>query len=555
MLPLSQLPLHTVQYPWEPPLFSLSQVRTSAFVPVDIWHAAGQSNTNETPDRVDSPDLGEYCPRPSQVKADIQRMCAPQPMQPIPGPAIVPAPVPAPVRAAAAPNAEEHSDASQLFAPDHSVQWADLPQLPRHAPAVILSPRYPLAAAAVGGGGGGGGSIFIDVEARCKHYRLVISNRLCAYMTNACEELHLPAMVDAFSHAKYTFETNSKDLAVVRADSLLSYTKWIDHAFWVARKFFSDTFFPDPKERMQLTRSFFIISMHLYFASGGESRRLAPTSHVTGDGNSIMYPQRRSDKRPQYTDNNLPTSMVPGKKYIVAARCVFWPDDVSIQDLWDHDACALLALVPELSGAVTVASGQRLDERPFKQLLYTSTYWPALTVRGQVCVLIDECVRKMCTFNNLFYNATVGTVKIGLSPWWPVVEAEVDAKRKRRKAESSSSAAAAAATVAPGAYPFAFNRCRRRDGREFWLTPFVKWNDTTKKADIPKMLKDQLDQQSEAQRVAVSASKRLEALYPHLYMPTPQRMQTLAYYSNSLNVDLEEITRTKVALLSQILGL
>ena len=245
--------------------------------------------------------------------------------------------------------------------------------------------------------------------------------------------------------------------------------------------------------------------------------------------------------------------MPPNSKFDVSAMPVYWPSEVRIHDLWDHDICAIFALVPEFMAAVTIRPTEAAvrDAYPFRRLLFKSSYWPAVIAGGaDICVPIDECIRKMCSISSLYFDPSTYEIKNCLATYWPVLvgrqehQKQLQVVKKRREAVRRGTAQAqASASAPPNEHPYAFNRCRRSDGSAFWLTPYIKFNDIQTKTAIPKTLSAQL----EAQAQAVGSTPpiicpevcptRLASLYPHLYMDPADRVTVLARQSLATHTD------------------
>lgn len=355
-------------------------------------------------------------------------------------------------------------------------------------------------------------------------------------MTNLDNEALITKMFNSFASVPYDFDHGLESRARVTQQDLHEQPQWIDHAFWVARQFFQ------PSDAAQI-RSFFIISMRLFFACGGFSNRLAPTSRFN-DGR-ITTGHRPGPRESYATIGRLPTSMPPSTSFHFGATTSGWPAGVRICDLWDHDICALFVLLPHLVTAVVMddPAGAHRGASDFRKFLYTHTYWPALKVGDrEVCVLIDECVRKICTFQGLSYDQSSYSVKVLTTPYWPVVVSPAERNKQlaaaRKKAKAS--AAPGAGPSENHAHPYAFNRCRRADGSAFWLTPYIKWNDTETKTAMPKIIQGQLQSQTREQQATIYGSHdagTLSRLYPCIYMEPARRAVSLARHSATILVD------------------
>lgn len=390
----------------------------------------------------------------------------------------------------------------------------------------------------------GGHSEISNVSRRnlivCDSYRSILASADCLYMSNINDRAHIATMQRAFESITYEFSHDVPARARISKASFASEPKWVDHAFWVARHFFTVEQFPDTETRIDLVRSFFIISMRLFWVEGGFSNRLAPTLQYNGASGDITSGARpAAASRATYANiGHLPTSMPPLTTFRIGASAAFWPASVGIQDLWEHDICALFVLVPELVTAVVMSTGQHQNAAAFRQLLHANTYWPAVCVGNEICVVIDECVRKICAIQLLSYDEASFQVKTLTTPYWPVA---VAGQRKR---------ATKAAAAAPE-FPFPFNRCRRTDASEFWLTPFVKWNETQTRTAFPSKLRAELDSQTHEQKTKIAEARdpgQLATMYPHLYMNAARRVLTLARYSNTIQVDtVGEAMRHKCA--------
>jgi hypothetical protein len=371
----------------------------------------------------------------------------------------------------------------------------------------------------------------------CDNYRTILASADCLYMSNIGDHSNIALMQHAFQSVTYDFNHDVKERAVVVHSGLLLDPKWIDHAFWVAAHFFTPARFPDFTTRADLVRSFFIVSMRLFWIDGGQSHRLTPTPNfkpatgiITPDGGGAAAAPGGGDasKRRIYSKIGfLPTTMPAATRFSIGAEAVYWPSDVRIQDLWDHDICALFALVPELVTAIVMCPDQHTNAAPFRRLLYASTYWPAVRVGNEVCVLIDECVRKIYATQLLTYDETKFEVKLLTTPYWPVVAAAAKPPRRTAAAKASS-------------FPYAFNRCRRTDGSEFWLTPFVRWNETETRSAFPTKLNGEIANQTPAQKTKIEDARdpaSLAEMYPLLYTSSARRVLVLARHSNTIKID------------------
>lgn len=382
---------------------------------------------------------------------------------------------------------------------------------------------------------------------QCAAYRSYLASSDCLYMTNVTDPLAIAHMQSAFAANLYDFDHTVESRARVTAAAIAAEPKWVDHAFWVARNFFTEARCPSFSTRAEFVRAFFIISMRLFFVEGGLSRRLAATPNFSSITHNITTAEREPNSRATYADiGNLPTSMPPKTQFCIGVGSASWPEGVRIGDLWDHDICALFVLVPELVTAIVMSPGQHANTSPFRHLLYTNTYWPAVRHANLACVLIDECVRKICKFQTLAYDAQTHSVDTLTTPYWPVVP--VPRQKRAGRAEAGSTARG---------HPYAFNRCRRLDGSEFWLTPFAKWNDTQTKPQLPKLLGQQLAKQTQQERAHINEQfgpAELAQLYPHLYMSSTLRVHTLARYSNTVQVDaVGEFMQHKSSVVNQYL--
>jgi len=380
------------------------------------------------------------------------------------------------------------------------------------------------------------------LHAQCNAYRSILASLDCLYMTNVSDHVIIDQMQRAFDAELYDFDHTLSARARVIAASIANEQHWIDHAFWVTRHFFTERRFPVPSVRADMVRSFFIISMRLFFVEGGVSHRLNPTPHFNAATGTIQT-VRRTQKLKNYKDIGfLPTSMAATTRFRIGAATVDWPAQVAIDDLWEHDICALFVLVPEMVTAVVMEPGQHTNAAEFRRLLNNKTFWPAVRVGDELCVLVDECVRKIVKFQTLSYNGTTYGIDTLTTPYWPIVTAgaEPGRKKKRTRARRQADDDDDDEEEVPVNYPYAFNRCRRSDGSEFWLTPFAKWNVTETRTAFPTLLQRQLREQTPQQAAEINTSferSELGRLYPHLYMSSTHRVNTLARYSSTAHVD------------------
>jgi hypothetical protein len=391
-----------------------------------------------------------------------------------------------------------------------------------------------------------------QAQARCAAYRALLASPDCLYFTNVDDGQCVAQMMSAFACIDYDFDHSVSARKRIDLRSLATEPKWIDHAFWIARHFFTADRFPVAEDRWQLVRSFFIISMRLYLIESGVSCRLRATPHF--DHGILATPQRDADSKPSFEKLGfLPISMPASTRFSIGAQTVNWPAGVRIGDLWEHDICALFVLVPELVTAFVMLPHQHATAAPFRRMLFANCYWPAIKVADNVAVLVDECVRKMCTLQALYFDQATYSVESYATPYWPVIvpkdehkkrlaqirkQRELSKKRRRPGDDDDDDTSAAAGRVP--AQEFAFNRCRRADGSEFWLTPYVRWNDNQGKTAIPKILAEDFSRQSLQQRTAIhfaSNAQDLARLYPSLYADPANRAKTLARYSNTVQVD------------------
>jgi hypothetical protein len=374
-------------------------------------------------------------------------------------------------------------------------------------------------------------------------------------------------MESAFGSIEYDFDHSVASRHRVDYRALTAEPKWIDHAFWVARHFFSADRVDNPTDRLSLIRAFFIISMRLYLIEGGFSRRLSCTRHFSR--NTILTPSRdEGGPRPSYEKLGfLPISMPASTRFSIGAETLRWPLNVRIGDLWEHDVCALFVLVPELVTAIVMQQNQHATASPFRRLLYSETYWPAVKFMDQVVVLVDECVRKICALQVLYFEEATYAVKSFGSPYWPVVVPPDEHKKQlarirklretSRKRQRSSGDASDEKSISGDAVEqqFAFNRCRRTDGSPFWLTAFVRWNDSASKSAIPKVLGAEINRQTAQQATAIapwSNPQDAAKMYPSLYAEPVHRVRALARYSNTIQVDaMGEYMRYKSSILKE----
>lgn len=402
---------------------------------------------------------------------------------------------------------------------------------------------------------------------KCAAYRAMLASPDCMYMANFEDLQCVAQMESAFSSIEYEFDHSVASRFRIDCRSFTAEPKWIDHAFWVARHFFSTERVENPTDRLNLIRSFFIISMRLYLIEGGFSRRLSSTQHFSRS--TITTPPRdERGPRPSYEKLGcLPISMPASTRFSLGAETLTWPLGVRVGDLWEHDACALFVLVPELITAVLMKPNQHATAPPFRRLLYSATYWPAVKIGDQLVVLVDECVRKICALQVLYFDEASYSVKSFATPYWPVIVPPDEHKKQlarirklretslKRQRHGDDVDEEKSADARPVAQQYAFNRCRRTDGAAFWLTPYVRWNDTPSKVAVPKVLAKEIEKQSDTQRDAIhnwSNPQDAAKMYPSLYAEPAQRARALARYSNTIQVDaMGEYMRYKSSILKE----
>lgn len=457
---------------------------------------------------------------------------------------------------------------------------------------------------------------------RLAQIRAMLGSHDANFMTHIGDTALVASMVEAFAAMPYDARVVHAGLqqTPVNGDTLRCEQRWIDHAFWVARQFFTEQLFPNGVH-LRLTQAFFILSLRLYLGKDGLSSRLiatnAPLIRDTGSGAFTVHTRARppSSKRALYHRNNfLPISMPADTQLELSALPVHWPASVQIDDLWEHDICAILALSPEFSAGVSVVRPNQPAihaAQPYLKLLYTTTYWPAVVtattndaIASQrlptMCVLVDECIRKLCALRSMIYDPATYEITNRTNPYWPTEEAlpvvgDEDAprrpkprvscfrrkdqgglqddggerrKRQRRLDESSDGDEGAEAAEAAPQRPvqrasharrWAFNSCRRSDGREFWMQPFAKFRDTSRNANIPPRLAAELKAQVAEGYGQGKVPQRYDAdslavLYPELYMDSGERLFVLRRASAPLRLDLVgEVLRLKTAHFEEML--
>ena len=450
---------------------------------------------------------------------------------------------------------------------------------------------------------------------RLTQIRAMLGSHESNFMTHIGDPAIVASMVDAFAASPYNARVVHAELqqTPVNGDALRGEPRWIDHAFWVARQFFTEQLFPNGVH-LQLTQAFFILSLRLYLGKDGLSSRLiATTAAVARDAGSSAYtvrtrPRPQNGKRALYHRNNyLPISMPADTEFELSALPVQWPAAVRVDDLWEHDMCAILTLSPEFSAGMSVVRPNQPAihaAQPYMKLLYTSTYWPAvatatsndaMAVQQQppsVCVLVDECVRKLCTMRSMVYDALTYEISNRTNAYWPTEEAppaapedadrrrpkqrvscfrrkdqgglqDASERRVRRRLDASTddegAEAAApgaprrAANQAPQARRWAFNSCRRTDGREFWMQPFAKFRDTSRNANPPPRIAAELNAQAAEGYGQGRVPQRHDAdslamLYPEMYMEPEARLTVVRRASAALRADIVgEVLRLKTA--------